>query len=302
MRLCSAAIALLYLATLPSPVPAGQQQVDRRSDVAPDAHVEISILAGTVRVTGWDRAEVRVQGTLGEGASGLEFDAERDEVQIEVQWPRRRRNDVRTEAGDSHLEISVPRGVTLEIEALAASIVVDGVDGEVRMETSAGDITYAGGARRIEADTAAGDIEIDGSATGAVIDAESLAGEVLVQFVDAEVSITTVTGDARAIGGRLIGGDFESTSGMLYFEGEIAAGADVDIENFNGDVELLIPDDTAADFDISTYSGSIETDFGYQGQSAEEFTPEQHAEFTLGAGGASVDIETFAGKVAVRRR
>ncbi|MGD8329948.1 MAG: DUF4097 family beta strand repeat-containing protein [Acidobacteriota bacterium] len=302
MGLRSSVIALACLAAVPWSFATGQQQVDRRAEVAPDTRVEISNFAGTVRVTGWDRNEVRVQGTLGEGASGLGFDAESDEVQIEVEWPRRRRNEPRAESGESFLEISVPRGATLELEALAASIVVDGVEGEVRIETSAGDITYGGGARRIEADTAAGDIEIDSSATGAVIDAESLAGEVLVQFVDADVSITTVTGDARAIGGRLIEGDFESTSGTFYFEGEIAAGADVGIENFNGDVELLIPEDTAADFDISTYSGSIETEFGYQGQPGEEFTPEQHAEFTLGVGGASVDIETFAGRVAIRRR
>jgi len=254
-----------------------------------------------VRVTGWDRNEILVRATLAEGVERLSFENDHDEVQIEVDLGRRRREQ-RSEVGGSELDISVPRGALVEIEALAASVSVQGVDGEIRVETSAGDITVAGGARRIEADSAAGDIEIDATGEGATIGAEVLAGSVLVQFVDASVSVTTVTADARIIGGRLRGGDFESTSGVLYFEGEIAAGADIGFENFNGDVELLIPEETAAAFDISTYSGAIETEFGYQGQPEEEFSPEQRAEFTLGAGGASIEIETFAGRVSVRKR
>lgn len=302
MRPRRALIALMCLVGPASLGLAGQRQVEHRADVAPDARVEISNVAGSVQVIGWDRNEVLVRGTLGEGVADLAFESDRDDVQIEVEWPRRRRREPRPEGGDSHLEINVPRGAALEIEALAASIVVEGVDGAVRVETSAGDITYAGGARRIEADTAAGDIEIDSSAEGAVIEVESLAGEVLVQFVDAELSITTVTGNARVIGGRLTEGDFESTSGMLYFEGDIGEDAELGIENFNGDIELLIPDTASAVFDIATYSGAIETDFGYQGQQVEAYNPEQHAEFTLGNGGASVHIETFAGSVAIRRR
>ena len=128
----------------------------------------------------------------------------------------------------------------MEIETLAASISVDGIDGEVRMESSAGGITYAGGALHIEADTAAGDIEIIASAAGADIDVEGVAGNVLVQFASGNVTAGTLTGNVRIIGGRIAEGSFESVSGTLYFEGEIGVGAELDFENFNGNIELLI--------------------------------------------------------------
>lgn len=279
-----------------------QQQINRRGAVAADVTVEIFSVAGTVRVTGWDRQEIQVQGTLGEGVEGLVFENDHDGVKIRVEISRRRRRDRQRQVGDTHLEIMVPRGASLEIETLAASISVESIDGEVRMESSAGGITYAGGAPRIEADTAAGDIEIIASADGADIDVEGVAGNVLVQFTSGNVTAGTVTGNLRIIGGRIGAGDFESVSGTLYFEGEIGVGAELDFKNFDGTIELLIPADSAAEFDISTYNGSIETEFGFEGHPVERSSPEHEAEFTLAGGGAKVSIETFSGRVVVRRQ
>ena len=59
---------------------------------------------------------------------------------------------------------------------------------------------------------------------------------------------------------------------------------------------------TSASFDITTYSGTVETEFGYEGQRSERFSPGQEAEFTLGEGGADVVIEVFSGSVAIRQR
>ncbi len=296
------AAALITAASPAAGVLGAGQQINRSGTVAADVAVEVFNVAGSVRITGWDRQEVQVQGTLGQGVEGLAFENHHDGVEIRVERPRRRRRAPERQLGDTHLEIMVPRGASVEIETLAASISVDGVDGEVRMESSAGGITYAGGALRVEADTAAGDIEIIASAAGADIDVEGVAGNVLVQFTSGNVTAGTLTGNVRIIGGRIGEGSFESVSGTLYFEGEIGAGAELDFENFNGNIELLIPADSAAEFDISTYNGSIETEFGFEGRLVERYSPEQQAEFTLAGGGAEVSIETFSGKVTVRRQ
>lgn len=296
-------VALLVTLCASSTAFAAQQEVDVTSAaVAADVRIEINILAGSVRVTGWDEDQIRVRGTLAPEAEGLLFEVDRDDVEIGVDMPRRRRRDPQAEIGESHLEINVPRTASLEVEALASSITVEGVEGDVRLENTAGSITYAGAARRIEADSASGDIEVDSSTEGASIEVEGVAGAILVQFRDADVRVGTLTGNVRVIGGVVHEGDFESVSGILYFEGELAPQGSVSFENFNGDIELLVPEDSSAAFDITTYSGSIETEFGYEGRSVDAYTPEQQAEFTLGGGGASVDIETFAGAVSVRRR
>jgi len=47
--------------------------INERAAADPAGQVEISNIAGSVVVTGWDRAEVEVTGELGKGAERLEF-------------------------------------------------------------------------------------------------------------------------------------------------------------------------------------------------------------------------------------
>ena len=304
-RSTRACACLLVAVAMTPPVSVAQQRISSRS-VTVDAAVDVEVynVAGSVRITGWDRNEVQVEGTLGDGAERLTFENDGGGVEIRVIVPPGRRRDPERQVGATHLEIMVPRGASVSIETLAATITVLDVDGAVSMESSSGSVTYSGGAVEIEAGSAAGDIEISASAAGASIEVGGVAGSVMVQFIDARVHASTLTGSLRVIGGRLRDGDFESVSGSLYFEGEIASGAELDFENFDGSIDLLIPAASAASFEITTFSGSIETEFGFEGRSVEAYTPEQEVEFTLGDGGdnAAVSIETFSGTVRVRRR
>ncbi len=297
----TSACLLAVLLAIPAPS-APRQRVERVATVSADVDVEIYNVTGSVRVSGWDRSEVRVEGTLGEGVERLAFEHDGERVEIAVVVPRRRRRDSRPVVGDSHLRVMVPRNAAVEVDTLAASIEVEGVSGAVAMESSAGDVVYAGASRHLEADSAGGDIVLQCTAADAEVDVEGVAGGVLVELVGGTVNITTLTGGIRVIGGRIAAGDIESVSGAIYLEGEIAPGARLDFENFDGDIEMLVPSDTSAAFAISTYSGKIETEFGYQGRLVEAYSPEQVAAFNLGDGGAAVSIETFSGVVRVGRR
>ena len=299
----AAVCAAVLLACGPPGGAAPQQQISQGGSVDADAEIEIYNVAGSILVTGWDRDEVRVSGTLGEGTDRLEFENDGSQVEITVVVERQRRRNPERRVGESHLEIMVPRNATLDIEAMASSITVTEVGGAVRMQTSAGHITFTGDSAEIEADNSAGDIEVSTTSNVAEIDAENMAGNVFVQVGGGDVSANTVTGSVRVVGGTLREGDFESTSGTIYFEGAIAGDGELDFTNFNGNIDLLIPEGTAASFDITTYAGSIETEFGFQGQRVEQFSPEQEAEFTLGDGAdASVSIEAFGGSVTIRKQ
>ncbi len=296
-HIATAAFVLVLLGAAPP-----QQQVTRSGSVDADADVEIFNLVGSVRVTGWDRNEVSVEGSLGAGTERLEFRNNGDDVEIHVVVPRARRRNPNRVIGESHLEIMVPRNAALDIETATASIAVDGVSGEVSMESAVGALTFAGDSRFIDAESTGGDIDIATSATSAEVDINGGSGNVVVQLGGGSVSAETLTGALRVIGGRIDEGTFESVSGNIYFEGELAPRADLDFENFSGSVDLMIPASTSADFDITTYSGNIETEFGYEGQRTERSSPGQEAEFTLGEGGADVMIEVFSGSVAIRQR
>ena len=58
-KLTAIALAILFAA------PVAAEEVDRTLDAASDGTVHVSNIAGSVAVDGWNRSEVRVEGTLG---------------------------------------------------------------------------------------------------------------------------------------------------------------------------------------------------------------------------------------------
>jgi hypothetical protein len=84
------------------------EQVDVTKAASASPAVDIENLAGSVRVTGWDRQEIKVTGVLGDDTEGLDFSGGPDSFEIEVEIPHGyggRHRDL-----DSDLEIWLPFG------------------------------------------------------------------------------------------------------------------------------------------------------------------------------------------------
>ena len=88
----------------------------------PRGRVEIDNLKGRVEVRAWDRQEVRITGSLGDGVEKLIIDGDRDELRIEVKLSERSNNTEPT-----MLVVQVPLQAELEIETVSADIEVHGV-------------------------------------------------------------------------------------------------------------------------------------------------------------------------------
>ena len=111
VSLCLAAA----VAFAPRPA-AAQQKVEARRSASADALVEIENPAGSVRVIGWDRGEVLVNGDLGAGASGLDFTGSGSRIRVGVDTERN------PHGVSSALEVHVPAKSRLQIESFAGSI------------------------------------------------------------------------------------------------------------------------------------------------------------------------------------
>ena len=287
--------ALLLVGAAASPgFTSAQEDVDARRKADPDCRVEIENMAGSVRVVGWARDEVHVTGQIGHGAEGLDISGDPDEIQIEV--------DVHGPGFhvDSDLEIHVPAGADVEIEAFNADITVSKVTGSVEANTVNGDIRVDGSRGEVDVETVNGDVEVSGTATKVV--AESVNGTVRVRGASGDVEALTVNGELLVAGGMLRRGSLETVAGSIRFEGGLAPGADVDIESVSGDVELLLAPDASADIQVSSFSGEIENDFGPEAESVSRYTSEKELRFDVGDGDARISIETLSGNVYLRRR
>jgi DUF4097 and DUF4098 domain-containing protein YvlB len=311
---------------------AAQQSVNQTIPSSETGRVEVNNVAGEVRVIAWDRPEIRITGTLGAGTERLAVEGDRANTQIRVVIPRNAR-DVK----GSQLEVRVPARKDVGVHTTSAEIRVTGVTGEVAAGSTSGDVTVEGTpaavearstsgdvnvhvtSARVRASSTSGDLTVEGAAREGVT-AESVSGDVNIgsdtpelvaktvsgdlnlSGVGRRVVASTVSGDATIRAGTIQYGSFESVSGELHFDGGLQRDGAFNIQNHSGDVVLVLPSNVGADFEVSTFSGDIESDFGGQPRRVSEYAPGQELRFRTGSGGPLISVKTFSGTVRLERK
>jgi DUF4097 and DUF4098 domain-containing protein YvlB len=272
---------------------AAQTTVDQKRPAPADGAVSIENMAGSVKVVGWDRAEVQVKGTVGDGGA-LSFESSGKRTHIEIEADR---NPM---AVKSDLEVFVPAGSSVEIEGFAATISVSGVTGSIKAETVNGSISHSGASRSVELQSVNGDIEV-AKAAGRV-KAEAVNGGVTVRDGSGDLEASTVNGRLHVVGGSYERAEVESVSGAVRFEAGLASRGALSIETVSAPVELLLPASVSAEFSVSSFSGRITNELGPAAEKRGKWTPQTELRFTTGSGGARIRIETLSGAIGIRKR
>ena len=286
-------IVAALIAAAPA-VAAAQSRVQQSRPAPPDGVVQIENSAGSVRVIGWDRAEVAVSGALGPGAEGLSLRGDKRYTHVEVE------TEGNPHGVHSDLEVRVPAGSDVTIESFGATIDVSGVQGQVSAETVNSDVRVTGAARSVRAESVNGTVTVTGT-TGRV-QAESVNGGVTVRGGGGEVDASTVNGPLTVGGSSFSRAALETVNGKLLFDGGLAAGASLGAETVSGEVELVLPAGTAADFSVSTFSGDVHNEFGPAARRTSRYTTEKDLTFSTGGGGANVTVETLSGSITLRKK
>ncbi len=272
------ALGTAVMASLLAPVAWADQKVDERRPAAADAAVSISNVAGSVTITPWDRAEVAVTGTLGEGVERLEMTGGPERVRIEVKLVQHQHGT----HGDAVLEVKVPKGGSLDVDTVSADISAGGVRGPIHAQSVSGKVVVNG--------------------AGAPVEARSVSGEIEVTGVEARLKATTVSGDVTTRGGTLSDVDLESVSGSLQCDAALAAKGTLDAKTISGNVTLTLPANVGADVTLTTFSGGLKSAFGLGDVESSKFVPSKNAHATLGDGGARVRVETLSGSIELVKK
>ncbi len=298
----TAALAGLVLLLITAPAVGAQQRISERKPAAATGRVEIYNLAGSVKITGGDRSEVSVEGTLGEGTKRLEFEVRGNEtvIRVEIYDERERRElGIRYVRG-SDLEIRVPRGSSLDVRGVSADIWSDGVTGPLLLDTVSGTIEISGAPERVRAKTISGDIDVRGSR--GPVRAETVSGQVVVHEVSGEVEAHSISGDLRVTGSGITEAVLGALSGNIYFEGDLSGSAVVEIAVHSGNITLTLPADVSADFDLTTFSGRIENAFGQRAEQRSRYMPGRVLSFQTGNADARVRVKAFSGDITIEKK
>jgi len=269
--------------------------------VSATARIDVSNVKGSVTVSGWDKTEVAISGTLGDGAKKLSVEGSGDHLSIKVETPDKQgwfSWGADTRMGDSTLDIKVPKGAEMKIEVVSADVSLSGVAGRsLNVDSVSGKLHLDSGAKELELDSVSGDIDVSGSADRAHI--ETVSGNIRARGLSGTVKFETVSGDVDAENGGYREVTAGTVSGDINLRGKPDAGARIDVETMSGDVHLYLPADASARLNASTFSGRIRSDFGTV--SEPEHGPGSSLEATTGNGSGQVKLETFSGDIDIRK-
>jgi hypothetical protein len=272
-----------------------QTPIERRFAARPDGWVRIANLAGTVKVTGWDRDSVVVTGTVEEPPGAAFYLGYGEEgVKLGI-WTDEPVSNLRP----SVLEIRVPRASRVFVRSGSADIDIAGLTGGLDVNSVTGRIVVNGALRELRAESFAGPIEISGASAN--VSAKTAGGAITLRGVRGIVVATTVTGDLGVMADSIERGTFESVDGDVRFAGTIGRGSAIDVVSHGGTIEFSLPPRTSADFAISMFHGPFEDRFGVKPAYGGNKLNGQEITFTIGSGGGQVSVRSFKGGVILSR-
>ncbi len=287
----------LFLALLAGVLPAlasGQEYAIRRAQidtVVPlerNGTVDLTIISGRIRVTGWDRSDVKVSASIDRGY--VKMDAGMSRVRLTVDGDRGR-------AGEAVFELSVPRGTRLVMSSTSGDLYSSRTFGEVNVESVSGDIEVSDVLRRLTVESVSGSQKID-----------NVTGDVRAEAVSGRIEMDNIIGDieAESVSGRLMMLDVKSkfvkagsVSGRVGFAGAIDPAGRYEFESHSGSIRLAVPDNTGALLRVETFSGHVESDFPVTLQPNRG--GQNRFEFQIGSGNARISAETFSGSINIIR-
>jgi DUF4097 and DUF4098 domain-containing protein YvlB len=171
------------------------------------------------------------------------------------------------------------------------------VQGEVSAETVRGDIVIRGGSGTITAKSIQGEIIVE-NAKGRIT-ASSVNEAIRITGAAGEITAETTNGDIilSKVDTKLL--DLATVNGDLQYEGSIPRGAQLKFVTHNGDITMIVPEDTNATFTVRLYNGDFQSNLPTK--AVGEIRRGRRVTYTLGSGGADVDIESFGGTARLRR-
>jgi DUF4097 and DUF4098 domain-containing protein YvlB len=267
------------------------ERIDRSLPAAADGRVEISNVSGEIRVYGTDDDEVHLRAEVGDGVEEVIFEADGERIVIRVEMV-----DGARHGGSVEMDVSVPRGSALDIDAVSSDVTVRDVDGRLVISTLSGDIELATGSRDLEVGTMSGDVGFRGDDQDGIAALSSVSGDVVMRGFSGEIRSESVSGDVEAVLGTARRIRAQSTSGDVRITAALTPDARVDMETVSGEVGLSLAGGRAGEYRLETFSGDLENCFGPEPEER-RWSMGSTLEFREGDGGATVNLSSMSGSV-----
>lgn len=286
----------------PAPQPAVQARpgwtdnenpsTDQTVDVAKGTRLVLNAQAGEVIVRAWDRDQVRVQ--------AKHSSRDRVDVQTADNTLRVRTRSARGQSGPVDYTLTVPRWMAVNLSGTYLAATVEGTSAEVTVETVGGDLTLKGGSGTVSLRSVEGEIRVEG-ASGKVT-ASTVNDSITVTGVTGDVIAETVNGDVVITNTKASSLEVSTVNGDVRFEGPTADKGVYRVTTHQGDIRVSLGAQANATVFVRTFRGDFSSDFPVtlpRDDSGRDGN--KRFNFTLGAGSARVELQSFQGDIHVAK-
>ena len=263
---------------------------DQTVQVSKGTKLDVNNFAGDVVIKVWDKDAVRVEVT--------HSDRESVDIKQADQTVSIRSRSVRGGPPRSlDYNITVPTWMGITVNGNYAFVTMEGVGGDVNVETTRGDIEVRGGSGFVSLKSVQGEVTL-----------EKAKGRIEVRAVNEGIRLADISGDlsAESTNGSIIldridsgNVDLYTVNGNISYDGPIKDKGLYRLTTHNGLIAMAIPEKVNAALMVRTYNGGFRSTFPIGGDAGERRA--KRFSVTLGNGSAHVELESFGGTISLRR-
>lgn len=245
------------------------RSVEQTINLQPDGKVELSVVAGSVRVTTWDRPAVemalQIDGETATQVDNIRVQVEGDDSHVKIRTSNADSDGVgvldliglgASEGPATNYTLRVPRNASLKVSTKSAGVEVTGLDGDVIVEGMSASVHVRDIGGRVVAGTFSGPLR-----------AENVQGELIFGTFSGDLSLRSTTLPTKS-----------------------------QIGSFSGNAEVVLPSDAAFNLKTeSSWGGTVTSDFAMPDSAVQD-----DGTVPIGGGGPTIAFESFSGDLTLR--
>ncbi|HWF98145.1 MAG TPA: DUF4097 family beta strand repeat-containing protein [Steroidobacteraceae bacterium] len=267
----------------------------------PRGEVDVSNIAGSIVITGWDKPSVSVTADVPSGSQRVKVSGGHGRTLVCVTYHSGGCNASGSSSDEDQsvrLEIYVPSGSEIEASGVSADITSRNVTGHQHLHTVSGDIEADLGSGNDEVKSVSGDIHLRGSGQDGTLQVSTVSGDLTVTNVAGELEARTVNGELRAGLSSARIARLNTTSGGIELNARLATGGNIEIETVSGREKADVAAPAGYAYEASSFSGDIDDCFG-QKSDHNQYGPGSRLDGTRGAGSGHVRIRSLSGDISL---
>jgi DUF4097 and DUF4098 domain-containing protein YvlB len=280
------AAAALTLGICTAAAQATDTRQEAKIDIAPGGALNVVSGGGSVTLRSGAGHQVLVSYVVHSDKVEVDKNTSADKQRVELRTHALPGQKPTADEARVDYEITVPAGISVNVSTTSAPITADSLSGDIGISSETGQVTVTNVTKshlHVRSMTATVNFS---NVTMSRVDIQSAGGAVLLR---------NVSGQRISVG---------TTSGNIDYHGDCSGGGDYILTTHSGAIDVTLPPTASVDLTARSTNGPVENEFPLQEKSHNSFVPKQGRSFagTSNSGSSSVELQSFSGKIRVKKQ